>query len=650
MINTTVIELKTYSEGSFDISTMTIPEYVGDPRFRIHGVAVRWADGRTEFRTDVEELMRQLRGLYGADLAGTNLVCHHAHFGLYVLARKFDLHPRHFIDTRLLALQVHGCGEAAGDDSVSLTSLAERYLFDREGDMEFLSAVRQPNGMQIGNLRSNAIRDAEFIHVLFAALLPQVENRKTELAIQMHTVRLFTERGVNVDVDGIADLEVEIAARSRSAKNVRGLPPDALANTARFIAELEKQLRRTGRSLPVKAGKRGTIPAISNKDPEMQALLIDSDPKVKQLAELWIAQKSDYQAAGVLKTLRSLTTVTGGVLPVHLDYCGAHTGRFSGGGGFNIQNLGRNGVGGQIRGLLRPRPGHVFLVGDFSQVEARITARYAGEEDLVQAYQDGRDVYSEFASEVFGRVVRKPTGDDDAETRQMLSALRQVGKAAVLGLGFGMGALKFLNQLRGQQEISRLFQTGQLTPRRCKEIVDAFRTNYANIPAFWDSLDSAARAAIDGRETELNGLRFTHSGGDVRIVLPSGRSLKYRDLRLEESNRAIACLNSDGKLDQFTPGGPSLVYENMCWIYGGKFAENIAQATARDLLVDLILRLEDQGIRVIFHVHDEVISEVAETDAASLESVMLAQMRQVPPWAAGWPIDAEVRIAERYGK
>jgi len=228
--------------------------------------------------------------------------------------------------------------------------------------------------------------------------------------------------------------------------------------------------------------------------------------------------------------------------------------------------------------------------------------------------------------------------------------LREVGKQAVLGLGYQMGALRFMEQLRAKALVAPLFETGQLTPGICRQIVQSFRATYPGLPCLWDWLDDAARYAIEGVRSETEKLRMDRDGTVTKVRLPSGRALRYENLRLAPEQYPVRYLGDDGMEHEFTPEAPSIVYGRGQHLYGGKLCENVVQATARDLLVEAILRLEEAGLHVLFHVHDEVIVEtpVAEADAA--ERAIDVELSHEPPWAPGLPVKCEIQRVERYTK
>lgn len=651
-MNIMVIDFETYFDQQCNLRKLTIPEYVADPRFHILGLAVRLPNGMTEFKTDVTPALRGLQERYGEQLERTTVACHNANFDLFILNHRHSIRPRFFIDTMLLAHHVHGRRSHATQTGNALHSLAERYGLPRKKSLDFMQGIRHPDARQLAELSDYARRDVEITYALAERLLPRISRPEVELPLLMHTVRLFTQGGVHVDVEGIAELERHIVQQTRAALDSAGTDAEEVSRDKRFTRRLESALATSNRRLPMKPGKNKLIPATARNDHAMQALLVDDDPAVAALARARIQKKGQDQKLARLDTLRRIATATGGTLPPHLVYFGAHTGRFAGGGGFNLQNLGRDGIGGRIRGLLVPAPGNAFVVGDLAQIEARITAWCAGQRDMLEAFGHNRDLYSEFAARTLGREVRKPTDADPPEVKAQLQALRQVGKQAVLGLGFGMGALKFVQTLRADAKAAALLQSGELTPVICRDVVTSFRQTYAGIPRLWQDLEAAMRASLDGREPTVGGLRITREGDTTLLWLHSGRALRYERLRLENRPRTIRYLNSDGQEEDFTPEGPSLVYGGGDGepLYGGKLTENVTQALARDLLAEAVLRLEQRGLNVVFHVHDEVVVEVRQTSAAADLQVVESELSRMPAWAPNLPVACEVKVLDRYGK
>jgi DNA polymerase len=273
-----------------------------------------------------------------------------------------------------------------------------------------------------------------------------------------------------------------------------------------------------------------------------------------------------------------------------------------------------------IRTAFIPAEGKRFFVADFSAIEARVIAWFAGEAWRTKVFIDGGDIYCASASQMFKVPVEK---------HGINAPLRQKGKIAELALGYGgsVGALVSMGAL-----------DYGLTEDELQPLVDAWRQANPNIVRFWWSVDSAVKKAINGKTTtELNGIRFSCRSGMLFITLPSGRVLSYVKPRLEE-NRF---------------GGQSVTYEGVGttkkWerveSYGPKLVENIIQAVSRDILMYAMKRL--RNMRIVAHVHDELIIE-ADPDV-SLERIC-SVMGSVPPWAEGLILRADGYVCDFYQK
>lgn len=276
-----------------------------------------------------------------------------------------------------------------------------------------------------------------------------------------------------------------------------------------------------------------------------------------------------------------------------------------------------------IRTAFIPSPGHRFIVADFSAIEARVIAWLAGETSTLDAFRDGKDLYCETASRMFGAPVTKH--GENAE-------LRQKGKIAVLACGYNgsVGALKAMGALR----------LG-LAEHELKPLVDAWRAANPNIVQLWADVDEAAITTVSTRQpVQLGSLKFSYEAGILFITLPSGRRLAYVKPRLGE-NRF---------------GGTSITYRGLTtgrkWgqleTYGGKLVENIVQAIARDLLVQAMDTVADAGYRIVMHVHDEIIID-HPTDGGSVTEICHL-MSKTPDWAAGLPLDADGFECDYYRK
>lgn len=275
-----------------------------------------------------------------------------------------------------------------------------------------------------------------------------------------------------------------------------------------------------------------------------------------------------------------------------------------------------------IRTAFIPKPGCRFFVADFSAIEARVIAWIAGEEWRQEVFAQGGDIYCASASQMFHVPVVK---------HGVNGHLRQKGKIAELALGYGgsVGALKAMGALNYG-----------LTEEELKPLVDAWRQSNPRIVKFWWDVDRAATTCVRDRvPAETHGIRFLYQSGMMFIVLPSGRKLVYVKPKMGVNRYGSESVTYEG------------VGEQKKWLrlesYGPKFVENIVQATARDILVEAMRRLEAAGYQIVMHVHDEAVIE-APADS-SLENIC-AIMGQTPAWAGGLLLRADGYVCDFYQK
>ena len=267
-----------------------------------------------------------------------------------------------------------------------------------------------------------------------------------------------------------------------------------------------------------------------------------------------------------------------------------------------------------IRTAFIPKPGCRFVVADFSAIEARVLAWLSGEQWRLDVFTSHGKIYEASASAMFHVPVEEIT---------KTSPLRQKGKLAELGLGFGgaSGALVSMGAL----------DMG-LTEDELPPLVAAWRKANPHITQFWWDVDAAAiKAVTEKQRTKVGKIIFEYKSGILFITLPSGRKLSYVKPRM--------AVNRFGR-DGLTYEG---IAENKKWsrieTYGPKLVENIVQGTARDLLAEAMLRVEKKGYPIVMHCHDEIIAEVPEGIGSVDE--MCEIMAVQPEWAEGLPLRAD---------
>jgi len=267
-----------------------------------------------------------------------------------------------------------------------------------------------------------------------------------------------------------------------------------------------------------------------------------------------------------------------------------------------------------IRTAFVPKDGYRFIVADFSAIEARIIAWFAGEKWRMDVFANGGDIYCASASQMFHVPVEK---------NGINGHLRQKGKIAELALGYGgsTGALKAMGAL----------QMGVLE-EELQPLVTAWRQSNPRIVKFWWDVDKAAMTAVRQKTTtETRGIRFTYLSGMLLITLPSGRNLVYVKPRIGVNRFGSDCVTYEGV-------GGTKKWERI-ESYGPKFVENIVQATARDILTEAMQRLSSSGFEIVMHVHDEAVLEVP-IGKSSIDEICQIMAKR-PTWAKGLLLGAD---------
>lgn len=298
-----------------------------------------------------------------------------------------------------------------------------------------------------------------------------------------------------------------------------------------------------------------------------------------------------------------------------------------------------------IRPSFKAEDGYTFAIADFAQVEARGVAWIAGELKMLDAFKAGRDLYKEFGAKVFHVNLKDVTKD-----------MRQIAKNAVLGCGYGLGYDKF--RVYAALNGCDLAGAGITS----EEVIEAYRNEYTKIAGWkpkgnesfrvggiWKDLDKAVKECVaTGIPQHAGKCMWLMQGRDLLCVLPSGRELYYPSARIEDIVPPY-CYTMNLPLNPKA----TVVYESERGpksLYGGLLAENVVQAICRDLLACCILQLEECGLPVVAHVHDEILCEVLKAHGPAALRQMVRIMSSVPDWAIGFPLTCEGYTCERFNK
>lgn len=625
-----VLDFETYFDKEYGLRKMSTIEYIEDDRFEVLGLGLKWGfpqcPNQTSFALDVPDVLEHFQNLYGKHLEKKTVLCHNARFDGTILVRKYGIIPEYLVDVRDLSRHLNA------RDKHSVDEVCKRLGLPAKGDtMEF--AGLHPSDMDKTKkeaLERYTRNDVEIEFMAFERLLPLIANPEIELPLALHTHKLFWEPEFAFDFGRAEKLIAEMDAEIVEVCEGVGLPRKTVSGNLEFKRLLGESLAITNETVPMKQGKRGLIPAIAREDPAAKELLRHPTPRVRSLMKARRAVKSWPLHQARLRRMIAQTTAAGGLLANPLNYFGCHTGRFSGGERINTYNLPSRGGGlaTQMKKCLMAQPGKTLVTADSAQIEARGVGWIAGEDKLVAAFAEGRDVYSEFAGGVLGKLVRKAREDDPPAVANLLEGRRAIGKVGILGMGYEMGPPRSLDYMMGYPQLALQVESGEIDLVFCQKFVKAYRETYSKIPEFWRAIETAVVIAVKYGEatTLLHGLRVTRDGPTILIQLPSGRYLRYPRCRL--------------------------VDRDIKWqwgvLYGGILTENIVQAISRDVLAEALLRVEAAGYRVCHHLYDSLIVSVDQDQAEAALTCVCEELIRAPDWAEGWPLGVDATIGERY--
>lgn len=279
-----------------------------------------------------------------------------------------------------------------------------------------------------------------------------------------------------------------------------------------------------------------------------------------------------------------------------------------------------------VRGMFIPTPGYEMFTTDFAAIEARVVMWLAGEEGGLKLFREQdfnselADIYVQMARAIYNKktLVKK----DKKE--------RQLGKQAVLGCGFGMGAVKF--------KATCATYNIEIDDALALRAVNAYRNTFKQVPKFWYEMEAAAvRAVNENKPIQVNHILWYLDGEFLRMKLPGGRTLAYHRPKVDAEGK-LSCMAVNSVTKKYLPEK----------FWGGTLVENATQAVARDIMKDAMLQMASNGFRILFTVHDELVVEAPK--GTKTEADILKAVRIVPAWATGCPINAECEKVERYKK
>jgi DNA polymerase len=608
-MNLITIDFETfYEKSTFSLSKLTTEEYVRDDRFEVIGVAVKVNDGETEWASGTHE---QIKGwLEGFDWANSMAIAHNMMFDGFILSERFGIFPKVYADTLSMGRAIHGV-EVGG----SLAVLAQRYNLGTKGDEVIAASGKNRADFtdeDLDRYGDYCVNDVELTYKLFSAMIKK-GFPKNEMKLIDLTTRMFTRPLLDLNLNL---LEMHLADIKEKKDNLLILAniedKGELASNPKF-AELLKQFDVP---VPMKisptTGKETF--ALSKNDEEFKALAEHPDVRVQALVAARLGTKSTLEET---RTERFIGIAKRGLMPVPLKYYAAHTGRWGGSDSLNLQNLPSRGENaGKLKKAIVAPEGYSIIDADSSQIEARVLAWLAGQNDLVEAFAKGEDVYKIMASAIYSKDVSEITKEE-----------RFVGKTTILGAGYGMGAQKFGAQLK-------TFGT-TVSDDEARHIIQIYRETYPHIVGLWRQAQLALEAISKGYTTSLGkagvlGIEPNEKG----IRLPSGLLMRYDQL--------VAVRDEKGMQYQYKT--------RYGWnkIYGGKVIENVCQAIARCIIGEQMIRIAKR-YSVVLTVHDAIACVVKDEEVKEAQAYIEECMKWTPEWADGLPVSCESGYGKSYG-
>lgn len=565
-------------------------EYVLDDRFSIHMMGMKINDGPVTVYHP-----REIHAALGlVDWNDAALLAQNTAFDGFILSQWFGVVPRYYYDTLSM-----GRGAFSVCHKLDLDSLAKYCGFTGKPKKDALlktKGVRELPPEVWQEVAEYCVDDVNETWNVFNYLWPSYPEKELDL-IDL-TIRMFCEPVLRVDLDRVQGaLEAEIGKKVGALMRAQATAADLMSNE-RFLELLKAAgLLNPPKKISPTTGK--PTYAFAKTDPWMMENR--THPVFGPLIEARMAIKSTI---GETRAER-LMNVGDNPLPVMLNYCGAHTTRWSAGNKMNLQNLPR---GGELRKAILAPKGAVVCVADSAQIEARVLAWLAKHHTLLHLFATGSDVYRWMASQIY----RIP---ESSVTKEQ----RFIGKVLVLALGYGMGAEKLQGTLaKGALGAEPL----KITAYQADMMVTQYRNLNQPIVDLWDRCKELLPMIATGTPSSLGPVTIEKDA----VLLPSGLALHYPEMgvRTEKGKRGYTYMSRD----------------KVTHIYGGLLVENIVQALARCVVADQMLEISKQ-YRVVTMTHDEVVCVASEKDADKCLEFMLASMKTPPSWAPDLPLNAE---------
>ena len=604
-MNLITLDFETYYDKDYSLKKVTTEEYIRSPYFEVVGVGVKLNNDPTEWASGTHKQLREY--LCSLPWSSTILNAHNTMFDGAILNWIFGIKPKLYTDTLCISRAVNGV-----EVSSSLDALSERYNIGTKGK-EILNTLGKRREdfteEELSKFGDYCINDVELTYKLFSNMargFPKKELRLIDL-----TLRMFIEPMLDLDGTWLEGHLTETRNRKEKLLTDAGCSKEDLMSNLKFAELLETLGVAPPKKISATTGKE-TL-ALAKSDEGFKKLCKHPNEQVRVLVNARLGNKSTLEET---RTQRFINISKRGLLPVPIRYYSAHTGRWGGDDKINLQNLPSRGINGnKLKCSIVPPRWHSLIDADSAQIEARVLAWLAGQDDLTQAFRNGEDVYKKMASRIYGVKEEDVTKDQ-----------RFVGKTTILGAGYGMGAVKFQNQLQTFGFDMKL--------EEARRVITIYREANSNISKLWREAQHYLVSCSNNDDVPF-GLRCVLPVKNKAIILPSGLQLRYEDLKYEQGEKGL-------EFDYKVRRGRNR-------IYGGKIIENVCQAIARCIIGEQMLQIAKKH-RVVLTVHDSVVCCVKDEDVVEAQEYIEECMRWTPDWAKGLPVNCESGKGKSYGE
>lgn len=695
-----VLDFETYyskkDKYSLAAKGMTYEKYIRDSRFEVLGLAVKVGEDPTKWLCphEIEDWLKEIESQYG--WKNVRLIMHNGRFDAAILGWVYNIYPGEIADTMLMSRASQlwdshslgnvteqlvqrnwGCyidmaGNLYAGDLGEDRSRVEDYLLHKgkeilDADGKHLMSFTDE---EYEAFAAYGMNDVDLTYSAYRWFMDVRKFPEAEIGVMTYTIEMFTYPVLKLDDKVLTVVQEEINYKRNTLLAKAGATLEDLRSDVKFA----EMLRNLGVEPPTKINKKGEVKfAFAKKDLNFLALLDHENQDVVDLVNARLGNKSSQ---AVTRVQSFLELSARGMLPVPIEYYAAHTGRWGGSDGINMQNINRNTLvtndtkfgtyvfydkkadrvvnvnqGGKVylakHGLvdndeellhqfglrdsfLAPK-GKTLVCFDLSQVELRMNSWLWKEMWILDALTSGKDIYKVTAA-----------GTYQVPYEEVTKSQRFVGKSQQLGLGYGAG-VNGLKVVMGKR-------SEEFTDDQLQSFVDSYRKNAPNIRDGWKSCTRALDAMMSGQEMYVDAQGVTYTQGH-KIILPNGLGLTYRDIHIQQG------VNFGS---EYVFWGKDKVTKKPGWekTFGGKIDENLCQALCRIVLSEQMANIKQDFIdrgwsrddaHICMQVHDEVITCCREDIAEDVAKIMKQRMKESPQWCKTLPLDCDGDIARRYG-